>query len=182
MTISTLSDVAIRRAISDVLTGAIAGVRDIGTGHLSGDLVVGASGATASQRALTIPHFTIATSYGPHGDNPQGPTVPQFLALEVTIELTSLLSSQALATVDYDAVKALNLEGGSAMIGAFAWPNKLTTTAAAVETGIVSGVLVHQGMTVVRDTPPPNDGTTGGGLFVTSHRFTGVVRIDRPTS
>ena len=54
--------------------------------------------------------------------------------------------------------------------------------AAAAETGIVSGVLRFEGSTVTRDTPPPTDGTAGGGLFITSHRFSGTVRIDRPVA
>ena len=52
MTITALSDVAIRTAISDVLTGTTAGVRAIATSTLAADGVVGATDALASQRAL----------------------------------------------------------------------------------------------------------------------------------
>jgi len=182
MTISTLSDVAIRTAISEVLVGTIAGVRAIGTGNLSAVGIIGAPAQLTSQRTMVLPTFTIATEYGPHPDQPQQPTVPWFFALTVTIELTSLLVSAVHARLAYDAVKALNNEGNSAIAGAFAWPAKVTTTSAGVETGIVSGILRSEGWTVARDTPPPSDGTPGGGLFVTSHRFTGTVRIDRPVA
>jgi hypothetical protein len=182
MTITALSDVAIRTAISDVLTGAIQGVRPIATSTLAADGVIGAPAQLTSQRAMVLPTFTIATEYGPHADQPQQPSVPWFYALTVTVELTSLLTSAVLGRVAYDAVKAANHATAALVHGALAWPGKVTTTAAAVETGIVSGVLRFEGATVVRDTPPPSDGTPGGGLFVTSHRFTGTVRIDRPVA
>ncbi len=169
---AAFSDAAIRTAVSDVIVGVITGVRSMGVGNLTDDIAVGATSQTAAQRATVKPTVTISTAYTPHPDAPSQPGPDWFDTLTLTLTFTSLLPTEALGRVAIDLVKATQANGAANLRAAFAWPGKLTTTNAGVATGIVSGVLRFEGMTVVRDTPPT---ATDGGLYVTEHRFSGTV-------
>lgn len=172
---AAVDDVAIRRALREVCEGTIAGVRALTPGVLSADIAGGASDLTLSRRGVAVPRVDIAVAYPMLDERPQQPSNIWMRGIEVTLTYTYLLEAQTLLAPEYQAIKSTAAETSDLVAQAFAWPGKLTTTSTGVATGIVSGVLMWQGTTVVRDDAPRSGETEGGGLYQLEQRYTGVV-------
>lgn len=192
---------ATRTCIREVLEGTIAGVRAITAGALSCDIAEGASDETILGRLVahqSASWAAIAVAAGTDGSSglasvkvafpksesrTMGPSNVRITGLEVTLTLFYLLPTSVLGNAGYDAVKSTAELIAATITDAFEWPGKLTTTSAAVATGIVSGVLSPQppGWQVVRDTPP-RPGDTTGGLFAVSCTYAGHLLTSASTS
>ena len=172
---TAVADVAIRRALREVLEGTATGVRAITPGLLSCDVAQGTADLTLSLRTASAARVEIAIAYPMLEDRPQQPSNIWMRGIEVTLTYSYLLESQSLLPTEYAAVKAAAASSTDLVAQALAWPGKLTTTVGSVATGIVSGVLMWQGTTVTRDDAPRSGQTEGGGLYQLEQLFTGVV-------
>ena len=177
-----LNEDAIRDTIADVITGAIAGVRAIAVGSLSADAAEGMTDLALASRALPLPVFTVAIGYEPLDDPPPQPSNLWLEQINVAITQTYLLSTAALQPNEYRAAKATSAAIASAIRIAFSWPGKLSMSAAASPTGILSGVLRWTGSSVTRDQAPQQGQAEGGGLYQTRSDFTGFVQTAASTS
>lgn len=172
---TAVADVAIRRALREVLEGTATGVRAITPGLLSCDVAVGTGDLTLSLRTASTARVEIAVAYPMLEDRPQQPINVWMRGVEVTLTYSYLLESQSLLPTEYAAVKASAASTTDLVAQALAWPGKLSTTIAGAATGIVSGVLMWNGTTVTRDDAARSGQTEGGGLYQLEQRFTGVV-------
>lgn len=172
---AVLSTAAIRTALAETLDGTItSGVREITVGLATNDLMPGASDETAALRALVTPQCSVSLSWFRHEARPAGYGPAWIDGLRVVVRTTHLLKTQALGRLAYDTIRVAADDLGYRIRARFEEPGALTTTSAAVATGIVSGVLMHESTSVIRDDAPKPD-QQGGGLYELEHTFTGAV-------
>ena len=115
----------------------------------------------------------------PHASRP--PRQGTFTLEEITVDVRlvrDFSGYQDLSTDARTALSALAIEDGHSIAQALTWPGNLTATEAASATGLVSGCL--NDVSSALGTIEFSGGTNG--RLVTTHRFTGVVRVTTPTS
>lgn len=115
----------------------------------------------------------------PHGARP--PRQGSFTLEELDIDVRVVRDFDSWRDLDDDARTALHALASSdsfAIQQALTWPGNLTATEAATATGLVSGCLryAQSSMGSLEFAGGQN------GRLVTTHRFTGVVRVETPTS
>jgi hypothetical protein len=115
----------------------------------------------------------------PHPSRPPRQGTFTLLAIVVDVRLVRDFSGyEDLSTDARTALAALAIEDGHSIAQALTWPGNLTATEAASATGLVSGCLNDVSSAV--GTIEFAGGTNG--RLVTTHRFTGAVRVTTQTS
>lgn len=88
---AAVADVAIRRALREVLEGTATGVRAITPGLLSCDVAQGTADLTLSLRTASAARVEIAIAYPMLEDRPQQPSNIWMRGIEVTLTYSYLL-------------------------------------------------------------------------------------------
>lgn len=176
---ATLDGDAIHTAIREVLEDGTGSVRTISSGRFGGGLYGGQDRRTRAFRALDKPAVeTTIAGLRRHSASP--PRIGSVGLLELDIDVRIVRHATVESKLDddvRDALKALAIEDADLVRQALEYPGNLTSTAASVATGIVSGCLTYSDSDVEVDFTDD-----ASAQIATTHRFTGIVKITQATS
>lgn len=151
---ATLNAQAIRTAIRECLTGTLAGTRAPTAGYASDDMFTGADDYVKAMRSIIKPTFDVRIdSIKRQEDTPNEITNLRLYELSITVTTTYKSEDPVLGVTLYEEIKADAETDVDIFMRALGWPGALTQTAAAAETGLVSGLLRNTGSVVTNDDP-----------------------------
>ena len=132
--------------------------------------------------AASIGKPTVEASITARVRHPSSPPRQSSYTLEqITVEVRVVRPFDGITDLNVTARTALNAlapSDGFDIAQALGWPGNMTATEAASETGLVSGQLFDLGTSVASI-----EYTSGqNGRLVTTHQFSGIVRVVTPTS
>lgn len=165
---------ALLTRIGEVLTDSAGSLRTIPLLRFQGNLPEGLDQSAEARRALLTPRAD-ATLIGLKRSASSPPTMGNLLLDRVDVEVRVARLIGRNAQLDEDVQRAARAQAAvdaSAIRQAFEYPGNLLTTAAAVATGLASGLLTHERSDfrlkgAIKD---------GAQILETTHRFFGIVR------
>jgi hypothetical protein len=173
--VAQLAAAAILTRVREVVEDAAGSVRIVTADTYRAGAHEAQGADAASTEALVKPRAEVRfTSIEPHGARPpiQGSFTLYAIELEVTV--TRNLGTQHMILSDVrTALRAVAAEDSSRIEQALQWPGNLTQTTAAVDTGLVSGMLRH----VSSDVGDLESVDGQNGRIVTVHTFSGVAHV-----
>ncbi len=171
---------AILTRVREVLENGAGAVRVITAETYKPGTHAGLDALADSVGALGKP--TIEATITERSRHPSSPPRQSSFTLEaITLEVRVVRGFDGAADLNATARTALNAlapSDGFDIAQALGWPGNMTATEAATPTGLVSGQLQDLGTSVASLEYPSGQ----NGRLVTTHRFSGTVRVVTPTS
>lgn len=175
-----LPALAIITRVREVLEDGAGNVRALTAGAFGGDSHAAMGALTSSVGAIKGPQAdVIVTARGRHPSSPAEPCSFALVAIDIDIRITRDFDGyRDLNKAARDELQALATTDGFDISQALTWAGNMRATADATPTGLTSGRLKDAGSAI------GSIEFTGGqnGRLVTTHRFTGVVRVETPTA
>lgn len=145
---ANIASAAIVTAVEEVLEGALGTVRTLATTELASGTYPSLNDGERARRAMVRPRFDVQlTRVTRHPSSPSEKSSYGLYQIEVVVSCDYKLSHE-ISEADRKSIRAQAITDAEQARQALGWPGNLTQTAAAVATGIVSGLLTFEGFEV----------------------------------
>lgn len=175
-----LPALAILTRIREVLEDGAGDVRALPDGAFGSNTHDALDALADSLASIGKPQaFAKIVSTSRHGSSPSRVGSFTLEALDIEVRIVRGFDGHRDLNADArTALEALAASDAFDVAQALTWPGNMAATEAGAETGLVSGTLRHVGNAI------PSTEYTGGqnGRLVTTHRFSGVCRVETPTA